>query len=745
MNTSKQVNAMVLVLFLLVIATGAYALWDTNRADSAKDDQVEMTAERGANTFALNCRLCHGDRGQGGVAGGRLPSAPALARDDLQGIENGTFNQDALDSAFKFVTNTVTCGRVGTAMPTWGQSQGGTLSEEQIRQLTILITAREGEFWALAQAHADELDAEATGHATLQMPDEVFAASGTELIVNNAAAFSLDQYIRIEDERLHVLPLELEVERGVDGPDAIEHSTGTPIVATQLAGEEDPATGESLTALITAEDTLLPVSGTKRIRIGDTVQLGDERVRVNGFSAGIPTTGQTLTTSIGRTPDHFLASGAGGIEVGAFIRMDGELMEVTAVADDGDPDIALDQAVSLSAARISVDDAGFFQTDYVIRIDDERIRVIDAVDTGQTLRATVGRAETTITVSGTAGLELGMVIRMGRELLEITNLQPAVIEVGRGAADEEGIATQAASHASGTSILKTEVAEDEEPQTGQTLLEAVGLDDTTFTVSGTSGLAEEETFELDGELVTVDSMEPARLRVARGVDGSSAATHPARGSIFERNLLDVERGVEGSRAASHDGGDPLFLTEVEMERAVDGSGREDHSKKAEIFLGQRLIVERGVFETQPAEHPNGVLVRDFPPPPEGPATTGEVCGQLLGAGPRATAGPAPTPEEGAQEVTIRAIPSIQFDTDTITVQADGAVVVRMDNQDDLLPHNFAVYTDDTASEQLAPTSIGRICTGPCEDDVQFELPEPGSYFFRCDVHPTIMTGEFIVE
>ena len=665
MNTGKQVNAMVLVLFLLVIATGAYALWDTTRADSAIDDQQEMTAERGATTFALNCRLCHGDRGQGGVAGGRLPSAPALARDDLQGIENGTFNQDALDSAFKFVMNTVTCGRVGTSMPTWGQSQGGTLSEEQIRQLTILITAREGEFWALAQVHADELDAEATGHSTVQMPDDVFAASGTELIVSNASPFSLEQYIRIEDERLQIID--------------------------------------------------------------------------------IPATGQTLVKSIGRTPDRILVSGAGGIEVGAIIRMGGELLQVTAMADEGDLEIVLDEAVSLSADRISVDDAAFFLPDYVIRIDDERIRVIDAVDTGQTLRATVGRAETTITVSGSEGLELGMVIRMGRELLQITELNPAVIEVKRGAADEDGNVTQAASHASGTSILKTGVAEDEEPDTDQTLLEAAGPDATTFIVSGTSGIAEGETFQLGGELVTVESIEPARLRVARGVDGTSAASHPARGDIFEGNLLDVERGVAGSRAASHDEGDPLFMTEVDVERGVGSSSLEEHTKRAEIFLGQRLIVERGVFETEPAEHPNGVLVRDFPVGPDDPERNrGEACGLAIADAPTII-GPTATPAVDAQEVTIVA-ESIAFDTDTITVEADGRpVIVIMDNQDDAVPHNFAVYTDDTASEQLTSTSIGEICTGVCDNDVQFELPGPGTYYFRCDVHPTIMTGEFIVE
>ncbi|MBI4571517.1 MAG: hypothetical protein HY723_06165, partial [Chloroflexi bacterium] len=114
MNTGKQINAMVVVLFVMLVAVGAYTIWDPFRSESAEDDQIEQAAERGGTTFALNCRLCHGDRGQGGVAGGRLPAALALDRPDLQGIEDGVFTQAAYDAAFDLVTDTITCGRVGT-------------------------------------------------------------------------------------------------------------------------------------------------------------------------------------------------------------------------------------------------------------------------------------------------------------------------------------------------------------------------------------------------------------------------------------------------------------------------------------------------------------------------------------------------------------------------------------------------------------------------------------------------------
>lgn len=56
-------------------------------------------------------------------------------------------------------------------------------------------------------------------------------------------------------------------------------------------------------------------------------------------------------------------------------------------------------------------------------------------------------------------------------------------------------------------------------------------------------------------------------------------------------------------------------------------------------------------------------------------------------------------------------------------------------------HNVALYTDHTASKALFR---GDIVTGP--RTVIYEVPAlaAGTYFFRCDVHPTQMTGVFVV-
>ena len=46
---------------------------------------------------------------------------------------------------------------------------------------------------------------------------------------------------------------------------------------------------------------------------------------------------------------------------------------------------------------------------------------------------------------------------------------------------------------------------------------------------------------------------------------------------------------------------------------------------------------------------------------------------------------------------------------------------------------------------LFPGSVGTTFAGPGIDDTVFAATPAGTYFFRCDVHPTTMTGTFIVQ
>src|SRR3989304_2012381 len=86
MNTRKQVLVMSVLLFMTLIVVGIYGAWYPSRETGAAAEFEERTAERAAILFARNCRLCHGDVGEGGALGGRLAAAPALDRADLQGF-----------------------------------------------------------------------------------------------------------------------------------------------------------------------------------------------------------------------------------------------------------------------------------------------------------------------------------------------------------------------------------------------------------------------------------------------------------------------------------------------------------------------------------------------------------------------------------------------------------------------------------------------------------------------------------
>ena len=94
---------------------------------------------------------------------------------------------------------------------------------------------------------------------------------------------------------------------------------------------------------------------------------------------------------------------------------------------------------------------------------------------------------------------------------------------------------------------------------------------------------------------------------------------------------------------------------------------------------------------------------------------------------------------GGAAVTVTA-QNIAFDTDTIDLPADTASTITFDNQDPGVPHNIAIYTDDTLSETLFQ---GDQITGPDTIDYPIDPLEAGEYYFHCDVHPD-MNGTVVV-
>ncbi len=82
-----------------------------------------------------------------------------------------------------------------------------------------------------------------------------------------------------------------------------------------------------------------------------------------------------------------------------------------------------------------------------------------------------------------------------------------------------------------------------------------------------------------------------------------------------------------------------------------------------------------------------------------------------------------------------------FDRDEISVPAGSPVEMTFENRDAGILHNFALYRNASATETLFK---GRVNEGPGTVIYSFTAPpETGRFFFRCDVHPQMMTGAFV--
>lgn len=82
---------------------------------------------------------------------------------------------------------------------------------------------------------------------------------------------------------------------------------------------------------------------------------------------------------------------------------------------------------------------------------------------------------------------------------------------------------------------------------------------------------------------------------------------------------------------------------------------------------------------------------------------------------------------------------LKFTPANVEVKAGQNFTLHFDNQESA-PHNVAIFTDSTASTAV---SIGEIVSSKQADQVVPAL-QPGSYFFRCDVHRE-MTGTIVAK
>jgi plastocyanin len=76
---------------------------------------------------------------------------------------------------------------------------------------------------------------------------------------------------------------------------------------------------------------------------------------------------------------------------------------------------------------------------------------------------------------------------------------------------------------------------------------------------------------------------------------------------------------------------------------------------------------------------------------------------------------------------------LAFNTAELHLPAGQEVSLEFDNQDNAVPHNVAIYTEEGGE----PIFQGETITGPATTTYTFTIPDPGQFYFQCDLHPTM--------
>ncbi len=89
----------------------------------------------------------------------------------------------------------------------------------------------------------------------------------------------------------------------------------------------------------------------------------------------------------------------------------------------------------------------------------------------------------------------------------------------------------------------------------------------------------------------------------------------------------------------------------------------------------------------------------------------------------------------------------QFPKPRVAGSIPAGGTVSFDNQDAGITHEFHILTASPTTDPNARTLfLGKILTGPASETYHVGAASPpGTYYFQCDVHPTLMNGAFIVR
>ena len=82
----------------------------------------------------------------------------------------------------------------------------------------------------------------------------------------------------------------------------------------------------------------------------------------------------------------------------------------------------------------------------------------------------------------------------------------------------------------------------------------------------------------------------------------------------------------------------------------------------------------------------------------------------------------------------------KYDKSCLAAPAGQAFTIEFSNLDRGIPHNVAIYQDDTAQKTYFR---GDLLDGPGKTTYTVEGLSAGTYYFRCDPHAASMNGTFV--
>jgi mono/diheme cytochrome c family protein len=124
-SLNRYLTAGLVFMVILIAGFVTYTVREPDLRADAKTAQTGQYTDLGRELFDKNCASCHGKGGNGG-------SAPTLnAKEFLKSTSDGQ------------ITSLVAGGVSGTDMPAWSLDYGGTLTEQQVQQLTTYLRSLE--------------------------------------------------------------------------------------------------------------------------------------------------------------------------------------------------------------------------------------------------------------------------------------------------------------------------------------------------------------------------------------------------------------------------------------------------------------------------------------------------------------------------------------------------------------------------------------------------------------------------